>query len=109
MLLDHPEKPLLVAEMISIGNSRPVRRWWSMNSPMEPLNLLSCGQRTRGEYWTSPTGALNFDPSDNGGQSPNPSIHSDKLDADGHQPESSAVAAKKISRLSTKKTRSGMG
>jgi len=44
MLLDDLEEPLLpVAKMISIGNSRHVRIWWSMNSPSQPMDLLLCG------------------------------------------------------------------
>ena len=56
MVLDEPEEPLLVAEMISIGNSRPVRMWWSMNSPRAPIDLLFCGHRTRAEDGTPPPG-----------------------------------------------------
>jgi len=48
--------------------------------------------------------AVNFGSRDNRGQSPNLSIHSDESDSDGHQPESSAAAAKSINRLSTKTT-----
>jgi len=48
MLLNDPEKLLPVAEMISIGNSRHVRMWWSMNSLSEPMDLLFCGYCTRG-------------------------------------------------------------
>jgi len=51
---------------------------------------------------------MNFGPRDNRGQSPSLSIHSDESDSDGHQPESSAAAAKRITRLSTKKTWSSM-
>ena len=46
MLFHDTEEPLLVAEMISIGNSRHVRMWWSVNSPSEPIDLLFCGHRT---------------------------------------------------------------
>ena len=102
MLLDDPEEPLPIAEMISIRNSRHVRMWWSMNSPSEPMDLLFCGHRTSGEDGTPPSGAVNFGPRDNWGQSPNPSVHSDELDSDGHRPKSSAAAGKRITRLSTK-------
>jgi len=54
ILLDDPVKPLLVAEMISIGNSRHVHIWWSMNSPSKPMDLLFCGHGTRGENGTPP-------------------------------------------------------
>jgi len=83
MLLDDPEEPLPVAEMISIGNSRLGRMWWSMNSPSEPMDLLFCGHGTRGEDGSPPPGAVNFGPRDNRGQSPNPSVHSDESSSDG--------------------------
>jgi len=108
MLLDDPAKPLLLAEMISIGKGRHVRMWWSLNSPNEPMDLLFCGHRTCGEDGTPPSGAVNFSPRDNRGQSPNLCIHSHELDSDGHQPESSAAVAKTITRLSTKKSGSSM-
>jgi len=82
--------------------------WWSMNSPTEPMDLLFCGPRTRGEDGTPPCGADSFDPRENRGQSPNPSVDSDESDSDGHQPKSSPAAAKTITRLSTKKTGSSM-
>jgi len=108
MLLDNPQEPLPVAEMISIGNSRHVRMWWSMNSPSEPMDLLFCGHHTGGEDGTHPPGAVNFGPCENRGQFPNPSVHGDELNLDGHQPESSAAATKRITRLSTKKTGGSM-
>jgi len=108
ILLDDPEEPLPVAEMLSIRNSRHVRMWWSMNSPSESMDLLFCGHHTRGEDGTPPPGAMNFGPPDNRGQSPNPSVHSGKSDSDGHQPEWSTAVTKRITRLSTKKTGSSM-
>jgi len=57
MLLDDPEEPLLVAEMISIENGRHVRMWLSMNSQREPMDLLFYGHRTRGEDGTPPPAA----------------------------------------------------
>jgi len=108
MLLDDPEEPLPVAAMISIRNSRHVRKWWPMNSLIEPLDKLRCGHCTHGADGTSPPDAVNFGPGDNRRQSGNPSIHSDELDSDSHQGESSTVAAKRITRLSTKKPGSSM-
>jgi len=108
MLLDDPEEPLPVAEMIFIRNRRYVRMWWSMNLPSEPIKLHFCGHRTCGADGTPPPGALNFRPCDNRGQLPNPSVHRDESNSDGHQPESSAAAAKEITSLSTKKSRSSM-
>jgi len=54
MLFDDPEEPVPVAQMISIGNSRHIRMWWSMNSPSEPMDLLFCGHCTHGEDGTPP-------------------------------------------------------
>jgi len=62
MLLDDPETPLPVAEMISIGNSRHVHMWWSMNSLSEPFDLLFCGYRTCGEDGTPPPQCSEFWP-----------------------------------------------
>jgi len=53
-LLDDPEEPLPVAEMIIIGNSKHVPNWWSINLPSELMDLHFCGHRTRGEDGTSP-------------------------------------------------------
>jgi len=108
MLLDDSEEPLPVAEMISIRNTRHVRMWWSMNSPREPMDLLFCSHRTGGEDGTPPPSAGNFGPRDNRGQTPNLSVHGNELDSDGHLPELSAAAAKRITRLSPKITGSGM-
>ena len=108
MLLDDPEEPLPVDEMISIGNSRHVHMWWSMDSPSEPMNLLCCGHRPRREGGTPPPGAVYFGPRDNKSQSPNPSVDSDESDSYGHQPVSSAAATKRITRLSTNESGSSM-
>jgi len=108
MLLHDPEEPLPVAEMISIGNSSHVRMWWSMNSPSKGMDLLFSGHRTCGDDGTAPPGAMNFGPRDNRGQSPNPSVHSNESDSDGPQPELSAAAAERITRLNTTKTGSSM-
>ena len=71
MLLDDPEEPLPVAEMISIRNSRHVRMWWLLNSLTGPMDLLFCGHCSRGEDGTPPPDAVNFGPRDNRRQSPN--------------------------------------
>jgi len=109
MLFDDPKEPLRVPDRTSIGNCRYVRMWWSMNSPTsEPMDLLFCGHRTGGEDGTPPPGAVNFGPRDHRGQSPNLAVHGDESDSDGRQPELSATAAKRITRLSTKKSVSSM-
>ena len=46
LLRDDPEKPLPLAEMIRITNSRHVRVWWSLNPPSEPIDLLFCAGRS---------------------------------------------------------------
>jgi len=55
-----------------------------------------------------PPGAVTCGPGDDRGESPNLSIHSDESDSDGHQPELSGAAAKRITRLSTKNPGSSM-
>ena len=63
MLLDHREEPQPVAEMSSIGNSRHVRMWSSMNWLSDPMELLLCGHRTRGEDGTPLSEGHEFCPS----------------------------------------------
>jgi len=58
--------------------------------------------------WDSPLESGNYGAHDNRGQSPNMSVHSNESDSDGHQTESCAAAAKRITRLSTKKTQGSM-
>ena len=79
-----------------------------MNLPGEPMDLLVCGHRTSGRRLDCPRGAVNFGPRDNRGQSPNQSVHSNESDSEGHQPELSAAATTRITRLSSKKARSRM-
>jgi len=62
ILFDDPEETLLVAEMISIGNSRHVRVWWSMNSPIKAMDLLFRGHCTGREDGTPPPGTVNVGP-----------------------------------------------
>ena len=107
MVRGDPEELLLVAEMISIGNSRHVHICWSINSPSEPMDWLFCSHHTRGEDATPPP-AVNFGPCDDWGQSSNPSVHSDESDSEGHQPKWFTPAAKRLTRLSSKKTGSSM-
>lgn len=52
LLNDDPEKPLPVAQMITITNSRHLRIWWAMNSRGDAMDLLFCGYRTSGEAET---------------------------------------------------------
>jgi len=57
MLLNDLEERLPAAEMISIGNSRHVRMWWSMNGPSELMDQLFCGHRTGGKDGAPPPAA----------------------------------------------------
>jgi len=85
MLLDDSEEALMFAEMISLGNTRHVCMWWSMHWPSQPLDLLFGGHRTRGKNVTPPPPRRpKFGSCDNRVQSPNPSVHSDESDSDGH-------------------------
>lgn len=106
LLLDDPEEPLPLSEMITLRNNRHVRIWWSMNPPNEPMDLLFCAHRTDGEAGTPPPGNLVFGPRNNRG-SPSDDEHADsdnEESSDGHQPESSAMAAQRATK-STRKTR----
>src|SRR5205807_3402743 len=40
LLLDEPEEPLPLSEMIVITNSRHVRIWWGLSPPNEAMDLL---------------------------------------------------------------------
>jgi len=89
---DAPEKPLPLAEMIRITNSRHVCIWWSLNPPREPKDLLRCAHRsTNTEDSTPAPGALWFDPRDNQGTPSDEEWPSsdEERNSDGHQPESS--------------------
>jgi len=108
---DDPEEPLPLAERIRITNSRLVRIWWSLNPPSEPMDLLSCCHRRNDtEDSTPPPGEIRFAPHDNRGPPPDASDagsagSDDGQSSDGHQPVSSAVAAKRTTLSRT--TRSG--
>jgi len=107
-LRDDPAEPLLLAEMIRITNSRHVCIWWSLNPPSEPIDVLfytHCS--TNKEDSTPAPDDLRFDPRDNRGTPSDeewPSGHKE-LNSDGHQPESSAAAAKRT--ISWRTTRNG--
>jgi len=110
LLQDEPGEPLPLGEMIRIRNSRLVCIWWSLNLPSEPIDLLfCCHRRNDTEYSTPPPGKIRFAPRDN--RSPLPDALDDRSagsddgqSSDGHQPELSAVAAKRTT--STRTTRS---
>ena len=40
LLLDDPEEPLPVSEMVVLRTSRHVRIWWSLSAPHEAIDLL---------------------------------------------------------------------
>jgi len=100
LLQHHPQKPLLLAEMIRITNSLLVQIWWSVNPPREPMHLLFCYyHRKDTPDSTPPLGEMRFAPHDNGGPPPDASDHGsasshDGPSSDGHQPESPAAAGK---------------
>jgi len=106
-----PEKPLPLAEMIPITNSRLVRIWWSLNPPSERIDLLfGCHRRNDMEDSTPAPRKIWFAPRDNRGPPPDASddgsaSSDDGQSSDGYQPESSAAAAKRTT--STRTTRSG--
>jgi len=108
LLRDDPEELLPLAEMIRITNSRHVCILWSLNPPSEQMDLLfsaHCSSNT--EDSTPAPGDIRFDPHDNQGtRSDEKCTGSDEEpNSDGHQPESSAAAAKRTT--SSRTTRSG--
>ncbi|RPB03033.1 hypothetical protein L873DRAFT_1801112 [Choiromyces venosus 120613-1] len=54
LLLDNPEEPLPISEMIPILSSRHVRIWWGFSPPNEPMDLLFRCHRDPGESGTPP-------------------------------------------------------
>ena len=100
LLQDDPEEPLPLGEMIRITNSQLVRIWWSLNPASEPMDLLfCCHRRNDTEDSTPPPGEIRLVPCDNQGSAPDATDDGsagsdDGQSSDGHQPESSAAAAK---------------
>jgi len=111
LLQDDRDEALPLAEMIRLTNSQLVCIWWSLNPPSEPMDLFFCGHRRNDtEDSTPPPGEIRFAPRDNRGPSPDASDEgsagrNDGQSSDGHQPLSSAAAAKRTT--STRTTRSG--
>jgi len=69
-MADNRQDLLLVAEMMSIGKSRHMRMWSSINSLSEPMDLLFCGHRPCEADGTRAPGAMNFSHRDNRGNPP---------------------------------------
>ncbi|PUU73042.1 hypothetical protein B9Z19DRAFT_1069291 [Tuber borchii] len=65
MLLVDPEGPLPLAEMITLGNSRHVCIWWSVNSPGELIDLLFYSQCVPDNDGNPSPSAIHFGPHDN--------------------------------------------
>ena len=111
LLQEDPNKLLLLAEIIRITNSRLVRIWWSFNPLSEPMDHhFCCHRRNDIQDSTPPPGEIKFAPRDNRGPPPDASDDGsagsdDGQSTDGHQPESSGAAAKRIT--SSRTTRSG--
>jgi len=107
----NPEEPLQLAEMIRITNSRLVRIWWSLHLPSKPMDrLFCCRRRNDAEDSTPPPTKIRFAARENRGPRPDASDdgsagRDDGQSSDGHQPGSSAAAAKLTT--STRTTRSG--
>ena len=107
LLRADPEKPLPLAEIIRITNSRHVRIWWSVNPPSKPMDLPFCAHHSTNTKDSTPApGDLWFDPHDNRGTPSDEEWPSrdEELNFDGHPPESSTAAAKRTT--SSRTTRS---
>ena len=112
LLQDDHEEPLLLAEMIRLRNTRPIRTWWSLNRPSEPIDLLFCCHRTTDteDGTPPPPDDIGFAPRGNRVSSPHNSDEGsagsdDEQSSDGDQPESSTTAAGRTT--SSRTTRAG--
>jgi len=100
MLRNDPDEPLPLGEMVALLSDRDVRIWWSTNTLNEPIDLLLYGHRqTADEDETPSPVSLSFSRRNNRGPSPDTSQSSDDSSEDGMNPESSAAAAKRGTRL----------
>ena len=100
LLQDDPEKPLPLAEMIQIRNTRHISIWWSLNQLSELMDLLFCCHCTTDtEDGTPPLpNDIEFASRGNRGSSPHNSNEGsagsdDEQSSNSDQPESSATAA----------------
>ena len=105
LLLDSPEDPLPLSEMIVLYDDTQIRIWWRQCPPTEPMDLLFRRHRhSESEPGTPAPFAYAYGERDNRDE-PNPNtvaseepedqLESDSADdSNGGQPESSATAAK---------------
>ena len=99
MLLNDPDEPLPLGEMVPLLSDRDVRIWWSTNILNEPMDLLFYGHRQTADEDDTPSPvSLSFSRRNNRGPSPDKSQSSDDSSEDGMNPESSAAAAKRGTR-----------
>jgi len=105
MLLNDPDEPLPLGEMVPLLSDRVVRIWWSTNMLNEPMDLLFYGHRqTADEDETPSPVSLSFSRQNNRGLSHDKSQSSDDSSEDGMNPESSVAAAKRGTRLTRTNT-----
>ena len=105
LLLDSPEDPLPLSEMIVLCDDTQIRIWWGQCRPTEPMDLLFGRHRqSYSEPGTPAPFAYDYERRDNW-DDPNPNtvaseepedhLESDSADgSNGGQPDSSATAAK---------------
>jgi hypothetical protein len=106
LLLDSPEDPLPLSEMMVLYDDTQIRMWWGQCPPTEPMDLLFRRHRTSdSEPGTPAPFAYDYarrdnrddpNPDEGAGGEPEDQLESDSADGgnDG-QPESSATAAKR--------------
>jgi len=114
LLLDSPEDPLPLSEMLVLYDDTQIRMWWGQCQPSEPMDLLFQRHHTNDKEPGTPP-PLAFDYADRSisdgpasgagadepGSEPEASLESDRADDNDGQPESSATAAKRGARCVT--------
>ena len=106
LLLDSPENPLPLSEMIVLYDDTQIRIWWGQCPPTKPMDLLFQRHRHSESEWgmpplfAHPYGGQDHrdepNPNTVASEEPEDQLESDSADdSNGGQPESSARAAKR--------------
>jgi len=114
LLLDSPEDPVPLSEMLVLYEDRQIRMWWGQCRPSEPMDLLFRRHRMNDKLpgtlpplaFDYPDRSIRDNPASGAGANepgsePEASLESDSADDNDGQPESSATAAKRGARCVT--------
>jgi len=102
LLLDSPEEPLPLSEMMVLYDDTQIRMWWGQFPPSEPMDLLFRRHRRESEASTPAPHGFAYssrnnrdDPKPSAGEEPGTDLESDSAGDNDGQPEASATAAKR--------------